>query len=604
MRALHQSRGNPAPEKALSYEEVNLTTAMALYLAEETSKSNTALHKSTISASAIPTAVGDLGHLDDASDSRTLESTHSTLKRGPSRLTSDYIEGQDAIVSNMGLKQPSLPAWQIETGVDGREELQLRVQQANMKGLSPEAAGLCPLNAVFLFEEACVAGFKPMLDLMPKMYQFSGLPLSLSPYAPVAGQASTCLEAGHLIRMEKLVLFGDYLCGIEPPLLAYDVKRNIYTAAVEREASERIEDRHRRNLMTRNIPASKLGEIAENETSRNTDLVCSLVSSDAHGVASEEPAETDSEIAKLRRQRNLLERRLAEERRLALWRRRALRELSASDSGSVAGSLGTGCNAGLPGSGGAATADLSTGHQSIGILGMAVEIEVRPVYLVPDTNCYIDWLEGIAALADPVTSNYTVIVPIIGSLYFLQRPMVNELETLSRFGSSSNSNNQGGTELFSSLQSSSSSNTGLSGHPHQLLLSDSFEVTRSGLIQRRARDALAYLEAQFEARNSRLRAMTSRGNLLESIAYRTEVACKPDFSAYSTGTGLSAQDTGAVGSGFGGQVPQTADDIILTCCRHCCQRSEQKRLIFATPAPGGKLPEEAASRLIELTFIF
>lgn len=45
----------------------------------------------------------------------------------------------------------------------------------------------------------------------------------------------------------------------------------------------------------------------------------------------------------------------------------------------------------------------------------AVEIEVRPVYIVPDTNCYIDWLEGVARLAQS-SSNYTVLVPIIGKV--------------------------------------------------------------------------------------------------------------------------------------------------------------------------------------------
>lgn len=40
-------------------------------------------------------------------------------------------------------------------------------------------------------------------------------------------------------------------------------------------------------------------------------------------------------------------------------------------------------------------------------------IEVRPKYLIPDTNCFIDFLDHLKALA--TTSNsYCILVPLVG----------------------------------------------------------------------------------------------------------------------------------------------------------------------------------------------
>lgn len=87
-------------------------------------------------------------------------------------------------------------------------------------------------------------------------------------------------------------------------------------------------------------------------------------------------SQTSSDIAALQLKRALLQRQLEEEARLAAWRRNAISQAA------------------------------SGGRR-------AVELEVRPIYLLPDTNCYIDWLEGIATLAQR-SSNYTVLVPIVG----------------------------------------------------------------------------------------------------------------------------------------------------------------------------------------------
>ncbi|GAA47149.1 protein SMG6, partial [Clonorchis sinensis] len=81
----------------------------------------------------------------------------------------------------------------------------------------------------FLFEEAVCAGFKPMLDLVPKMYTYSG--------------HWTAETVADFVRVEKIVLFGDFLCGIDSPVLSYDVDRGAYEAVIEREMSERKEDK-------------------------------------------------------------------------------------------------------------------------------------------------------------------------------------------------------------------------------------------------------------------------------------------------------------------------------------------------------------------------
>jgi len=52
-----------------------------------------------------------------------------------------------------------------------------------------------------------------------------------------------------------------------------------------------------------------------------------------------------------------------------------------------------------------------------------VELEVRPKFLVADTNCYIDHLATLARLTSPVDKFYTLIVPLV---------VLNELDGLCR----------------------------------------------------------------------------------------------------------------------------------------------------------------------------
>ncbi|KAL3313638.1 Smg-6, nonsense mediated mRNA decay factor [Cichlidogyrus casuarinus] len=310
-------------------------------------------------------------------------------------------------------------------------------------------------NYAHLEEEVWVSGFKPMLDMQPKRYRFCG------PWEPD-------LIADY-VRLESLIQFGDYLCGIESPVLNYDVASKCYTSVVEKEMSERKQD---------TVPAP--------------------VTTDAEFVPdlsrAQEKVETsaDPEVQKLFEQRAQLQRRVMEEERLKAWRKFVIREAAAD------GRIG-------------------------------VEIEVHPVYILPDTNCYIDWLEGIATLAQP-ESNYTVLVPIV---------VLNELEKLANpkmhRGRKPLANEPVKVQLFT-VNSSDEEDVDESGG-----------ITHSGLIKGRARAAIDWLELEFEARNPRIKALTTQGNMMDSISYRSEIQ----------------QQT------FGPSVVN--DDIILSCCRHFCQ---------------------------------
>jgi protein SMG6 len=44
---------------------------------------------------------------------------------------------------------------------------------------------------------------------------------------------------------------------------------------------------------------------------------------------------------------------------------------------------------------------------------VALNIEVRPKFLVPDTNCFVDYMKEIKAIAD-AHPLYQLMVPIVG----------------------------------------------------------------------------------------------------------------------------------------------------------------------------------------------
>lgn len=111
-----------------------------------------------------------------------------------------------------------------------------------------------------------------------------------------------------------------------------------------------------------------------------------------------------------------------------------------------------------------------------------IELEIRPKFIVADTNCFIDHLNLIERILN--TSYFIVIVPLL---------VVSELEKLSK--SISNWND------------------------------DSIE--HAEYVQKNARKAMVYLNEKFEKRQRNIKAMTSQGSVLETIQFRTEEICKP-----------------------------------------------------------------------------
>ncbi|CAB1439473.1 unnamed protein product [Pleuronectes platessa] len=147
--------------------------------------------------------------------------------------------------------------------------------------------------------------------------------------------------------------------------------------------------------------------------------------------------------------------------------------------------------------------------------GGQLELEVRPRFLVPDTNGFIDHLEGLQKLLKCRT--YIIVLPLI---------VITELDGLAK-----------GQDNFGGGVGSGGRNSGSRGN-HNV----SSAHVRS--VQEKARLAVAFLEKGFEAREPCLRALTSRGSQLESIAFRSE------------------DTSGQQGNN---------DDVILSCCLHYCK---------------------------------
>ncbi|KAM4699419.1 telomerase-binding protein EST1A [Discoglossus pictus] len=127
-----------------------------------------------------------------------------------------------------------------------------------------------------------------------------------------------------------------------------------------------------------------------------------------------------------------------------------------------------------------------------------LELEICPVFLVPDTNGFINYLPGLELLLS--CQIYILVIPLI---------VIHELDGLAK-----------GQE------------------------SDQRSAGHARMLQEKARKAIQFLEQGFEARDPFLRALTSRGNEMDSIAFRSE-----DIS-------------GQKGSN---------DDVILSCCLHYCK---------------------------------
>lgn len=137
--------------------------------------------------------------------------------------------------------------------------------------------------------------------------------------------------------------------------------------------------------------------------------------------------------------------------------------------------------------------------------------ENYPTFLVADTNCFVNHLNGLKAIVD--SQCFTLIVPLI---------VINELDGLSR---------DFHFDKFKDPQ-----------HAQNLLES--------------ARSAIDFLEYQFSQRNALVKAVTSQGSEMDTIAFRSE------------------DPSGRKGKG-------NNDDVILSSCLHYCEENFVNRLATA-----------------------
>ncbi|KAH9525481.1 Smg-6, nonsense mediated mRNA decay factor [Bulinus truncatus] len=278
---------------------------------------------------------------------------------------------------------------------------------------------------VILHEDATLAGFVPMLSAPQEMfYADSKIDKEL---------------AEDWLRIEKLRLFGEYLCGVEPPMLAFNVESGKYYSVAP--SPTRSEEK----LVTKdeNSGEESDGVIIEHDESED----------DAHKDSNEK---NDIELLKAKK--------------AELHRQREERERNKENMEAILDS-----------------------HRHA-----KIELEICPIFLIPDTNCFIDHFVTVKKILQ--SKKYTLVVPLV---------VINELDGLA-----------------------------LGARDKQY---DSPDHAR--MVKTQARAAIEFLEAEFDVKNPNLKALTSKGSTLETIAFRVE---EPNDSGIN-------------------------DDIILNCCLHYCK---------------------------------
>ncbi|CAK1581884.1 unnamed protein product [Parnassius mnemosyne] len=213
--------------------------------------------------------------------------------------------------------------------------------------------------AVRLAEDASLAGFTPLMYMEPAVAWLR------------ADRAAPLPAAEHALRTRKLLFFGtEYLVGVEPPVLKLEYPADAsprYVSAVQK-------------TQPQYSPLQQLPEDSDDEESIGE--ATSGPTSLSEGV-DELHEGTDEATKRLLKRKEQLESRKATLER----RRQRMQEM-------------VGACAGVP-----------------------VEVQVRPRWLVPDTNCFIDHLPLLRAVADAPAQPYLLAVPLV---------VVAELEGLRR----------------------------------------------------------------------------------------------------------------------------------------------------------------------------
>ncbi|XP_028969019.1 telomerase-binding protein EST1A [Galendromus occidentalis] len=281
-----------------------------------------------------------------------------------------------------------------------------------------------------LFSEAVNAPSTEELVLPEDTIMAGFVPVLNSPIDPfLAGPVpSEHREAFRtMVRIHRLNFFADYLCGLKKPYLSYDVYHRTYGSLIVdngRQDDDCADDED--NLVGNYESQTGSSEHSENE--------------DANVLDTSLNEDAMTEVDKLRKKKHNLQKRMRHQNRVDAYIERVLNN-----------------NRG------------------------ATILEIRPRYLIPDTNCLVDHLELIQRLV--ACKKFSIYIPIV---------VVNELDGLAR-----GTNNSSGARA------------------HQ-------DPEHAARVTAFAQDALSYLKEMFNAREPKLRTITSRGSLLDSIAFRTE----------------------------------------------------------------------------------
>lgn len=278
--------------------------------------------------------------------------------------------------------------------------------------------------------------------LLPEDHMLSGfVPLLALPLKPLyVSKDVDKVLAMDSIRITSLKLFGEFIYGQETPLITFDGSKDCYISVAPKMVRPSKQKLH-----------GNSGQYNNEMQGEDDVVVLESYEEDGDTIGDGE----DNHISHLRERRYSLEKQLMEQQQKkakiqqVIEKQRTQRDLI---------------------------------------------IEINPIYLVPDTNCFIDHLPAIEELI--ASLRYVMIVPLV---------VINELDGLSLGG-------QGG------------------------------DPPTSDRVATRAAEAVEFLERLFDVRNKHLKAMTSEGNILDTIVYRSE-------------------ESKRIGNN---------DDLILSCCLHYC----------------------------------
>lgn len=157
-------------------------------------------------------------------------------------------------------------------------------------------------------------------------------------------------------------------------------------------------------------------------------------------------------------------------------------------------------------------------------------LTVRPRFLFPDTNCFLNMLGRVQSLMEDDAAAFKVMVPLT---------VVNELYSLTKgnhdrsSGDGSGGGDSGGDSGGNHSGTSSSGGRGSNvagtlverDGKSATLLEDVVSIVRTPTALTNAADAaVAFLEAEFASASPRIRAVTCMGTQMRSIEFRSETA--------------------------------------------------------------------------------